>query len=534
MMQSLVSLIVEGACQAPATKPAVLGSAASLTYGELLTGARGIACTLRAAGVGGGDRVGIWMDKTPACVQTLLGVLMAGAAYVPLDPRAPWRRCRDIALDCGFAALAVDSARLSDLGSLLEGQSPRLLLVDEQNADRVEAAIAGGTRRWQLLTQAAAAKVVDLPEPKPEDLAYILYTSGSTGTPKGVVHTHASGHAFAHWLQQRFGIVADDVFSSHAPFHFDLSISDLFASLGSGASVRLISSTEGMLAPYLVRNIPQWGITVWYSVPSILMAMLDKGGLEKHGLPTVRTLFFAGEVFPTPQLRRLRRALPQARLYNLFGPTETNVCTYYEVPADIPPDQSAPIPIGKACEHMETFVLDDEGREAPVGVDGILWARGPNLMQGYWADRARTAATLRPDPRARSGSAYCTGDRVRLREDGNYEFLGRRDHMIKTRGYRVELGDIEGTLGGHPDVLEAIATPLPDPDLGARLVATVVPRDGTAPDPGALKGYCRERLPIYMVPERIDVRTDLPRTSTGKADRVALRADWEQRKPHER
>jgi acyl-coenzyme A synthetase/AMP-(fatty) acid ligase len=240
-------------------------------------------------------------------------------------------------------------------------------------------------------------------------------------------------------------------------------------------------------------------------------------------------LFFAGEVFPTPQLRRLRRALPAARLYNLFGPTETNVCTYYEVPADIPDERRAPIPIGRSCEHMETFVLDDEGREAGVGVEGTLWVKGANLMEGYWNDPARTAATLQPDPWGREGTACCTGDRVQLQQDGDYEFLGRRDHMVKIRGYRVELGEVESALTAHPHVLEAVAVALPDPANGNRIMAAVVQRASHTLDSAALRAFCRQRLPAYMIPERVEVRSAIPRTSTGKADRSALRAEWERK-----
>jgi amino acid adenylation domain-containing protein len=526
--KTLLELVEAGAARAPAEKIAVEGGTGARSYGALLAGARGIAARLAAAGVGRGDRVGIWMEKRPAAVEAILGALLAGAAYVPLDPRSPWPRCRAAALDCGLAALVVDAPRLAALPAFLEGQAPRIVLVDGAARDHAEAAAAG--RPVDLLDRARALPATDLPRPSPGDLAYVLYTSGSTGTPKGVAHTHASGTAFARWVQRRFGIVPDDVFSSHAPFHFDLSISDLYASLGAGASVRLVSATEAMLAPHLVRMLDAWGITVWYSVPSILVSMLEHG-LEAAPPRRLRVLFFAGEVFPVAQLRRLRRALPGVTLANLFGPTETNVCTYHVLPPDLPDAQTEPVPIGIGCEGLETFVIDDAGGivDGP-GVEGTLWVRGGHVMLGYWNDPERTARMLKPDPRGRPGTACDTGDRVRILPDGGYAFLGRRDHMVKVRGYRVELGEIEAALAAHPEVREAIAVPLPVPGSGGnRICATVVPRAGAPLDPRALRAFVAGRLPNYMVPEGIEVRAALPLTSTGKTDRTRLRAEWEAR-----
>jgi L-proline---[L-prolyl-carrier protein] ligase len=526
--RTLVECLERGAAQAPPGKIAVAGSEDSRTYAELLRGARGIAARLAEASVGPGSRVGIWMDKTPACVEAILGVLFAGAAYVPLDPRSPWLRCRAIVADGRLAAVIADAPKVELLGRLLEGERPRLLLVDGADLDRARAAVPGvPVVRLETARERAPEP---LAPPAPGDLAYVLYTSGSTGTPKGVAHTHHSGVSFVEWVRSRFAISPDDVFSSHAPFHFDLSISDLYASLGSGASVRLLSATEGMLPPHLVGGLDGWGITVWYSVPSILVQMLETGGLEARPPAKLRVLFFAGEVFPTPQLRRLRRALPHVRLVNLFGPTETNVCTWYEVPPELPDDGTAPIPIGFGCENLETFVVDDEGNEVTAaGVEGTLWAKGGNVMAGYWNDPARTASMLKPDPRGLPGVACCTGDRVRIQPDGAYEFRGRRDHMVKTRGHRVELGEIEAALASHPAVREAIAVPLPDPSQGNRIVATVVPRAGAGADLDvrALRAYLGGRLPNYMIPASLEVREELPRTSTGKADRTQLRADWE-------
>lgn len=529
--QSLWALVRDAAGRVPASKTAIWNADTACTYGELISRAEGVAAALHEAGVGRGDRVGIWMDKTPNCVQAILGTMAAGAAYVPLDPRAPWRRCRTIAEDCGFAAIIADEPRLASLGEFLQGLSPRKVIVDARE-DTISAGHLPGGFAVESFASTAARKSSPLPEPRLEDLAYILYTSGSTGMPKGVIHTHASGLAFTNWVQDRFAITPDDIFSSHAPFHFDLSISDLYASLGSGASLRLISSLEGMLAAHLVKLITETKMTVWYSVPSILVSMLNAGEIEKHGLPTLRILFFAGEVFPTPQLRRLRRAVPNVGLFNLFGPTETNVCTYYEVPPVIPEERTAPISIGKACEHMETFVLNDAGEVVGEGVEGVLWAKGGNLMSGYWNDPKRTAATLVPDPRGESGGnglAYCTGDFVKLQLDGNYEFLGRRDHMVKSRGFRIELGEIESVLSGHPEILEAIAVPVPDSEVGNRIVASVVARTGQKPDMNQLRAYCSRFLPTYMVPEQIEIRESMALTSTGKTDRQLLLREWQSR-----
>jgi len=529
--QSLWALVRDAAGRVPASKTAIWNADTACTYGELISRAEGVAAALHEAGVGRGDRVGIWMDKTPNCVQAILGTMAAGAAYVPLDPRAPWRRCRTIAEDCGFAAIIADEPRLASLGEFLQGLSPRKVIIDARE-DTISAGHLSGGFAVESFASTAARKSSPLPEPHLEDLAYILYTSGSTGMPKGVIHTHASGLAFTNWVQDRFAITPDDIFSSHAPFHFDLSISDLYASLGSGASLRLISSLEGMLAAHLVKLITETKMTVWYSVPSILVSMLNAGEIEKHGLPTLRILFFAGEVFPTPQLRRLRRAVPNVGLFNLFGPTETNVCTYYEVPPVIPEERTAPISIGKACEHMETFVLNDAGEVVGEGVEGVLWAKGGNLMSGYWNDPKRTAATLVPDPRGESGGnglAYCTGDFVKLQLDGNYEFLGRRDHMVKSRGFRIELGEIESVLSGHPEILEAIAVPVPDSEVGNRIVASVVARTGQKPDMNQLRAYCSRFLPTYMVPEQIEIRESMALTSTGKTDRQLLLREWQSR-----
>jgi len=243
-------------------------------------------------------------------------------------------------------------------------------------------------------------------------------------------------------------------------------------------------------------------------------------------LSSLRLLLFAGEVFPVKYLRALMELAPQARFANLYGPTETNVCTWYEVSPI--PEGNTPVPIGRACSNCELFILDEALKLVADGQVGELWVSGDTVMQGYWGRPERTAQTLkliepRPGVNVR---AYNTGDLARIRTDGNLEFLGRRDHQIKTRGYRVELGEIESVLTSHPAVDEAVVLAIPDEMIGHRLAAVVVVRQNAELSKAELQQHCANALPRYMVPGAVEFRPDLPRTSSGKVDRQALACSW--------
>ena len=268
--------------------------------------------------------------------------------------------------------------------------------------------------------------------------------------------------------------------------------------------------------------IDREGISVWYSVPSAL-TLLARTLPGPGALPGLRTVVFAGEVFPTKELRRLRELLPDVSLWNLYGPTETNVCTYYRV-TELPEDDRVPIPIGRACENTEVFALRDDGQLAGVGEEGELFVRGTGVMDGYWGRPEKTAEVLvaNPLPGGTRDMAYRTGDLVRLRPDGDYEFLGRRDHQIKSRGYRIELGDIEAALAANQEFLESAAIAVPHDDWGTAIVAWVVPRNGSEVTERSVRRYVATVLPRYMVPARVEVVEALPRTSNGKIDRQRL------------
>jgi acyl-coenzyme A synthetase/AMP-(fatty) acid ligase len=248
--------------------------------------------------------------------------------------------------------------------------------------------------------------------------------------------------------------------------------------------------------------------------------LLKSGQLERHHFPDLHTVLFAGEVFAVRHLREVMDCFKSAAFYNLYGPTETNVCTYLPVPRPIP-DSVTDLSIGQSCANYDAFALTAEGRRATAGEEGELVVRGPGVMMGYWDSAERTAQSLVQNPLHHSyvDRVYRTGDIVQVGGDGNFVFLGRRDHMVKTRGYRVELGEIEHALLQNESVHTAVVVPVPDDEVGARLHAVVVPEVGHAVTAVDLTDFCRTRLPHYAVPEAFTIVHGLPETSTGKIDR---------------
>ena len=510
MAYLLQQLVVDPAHRYP-DKPAIRARGRSLTYAELEMRSSQLARLLRERGVERGDRVGLFFPKAVESVVAMLGVLKAGAVYVPLDPHAPARRVSAIAEDCGVRALVTTAERLRTLPP--QRLACTVLVSGEP--------LGTGEVPWSALESFPAA-------PPPEsaiesDLAYILYTSGSTGQPKGVMLTHRNALTFVDWCAATFRISADDRLSNHAPLHFDLSVFDVYNALGAGATVSLIHEEITVFPQRLAAMIEDHGITVWYSVPSALVYLLLHADLAARDLDRLRLVLFAGEVFPMKYLRQLADLLPRAELYNLYGPTETNVCTYHRVDRWRLAGQDR-LPIGRACANTEVFAVDDDGRRVGPGATGELIVRGPSVTPGYWGDPEKSRKALLADGRL-GERCYRTGDLVTQDESGEYLFLGRRDSQVKSRGYRVELGDVEAALYAHPAVVEAAVIAVPDDDIGSRLRAFVAVRAGEMPTSAALQSHCAGLVPRYMVPERIEVRAELPKTSTGKTDRTRLAAD---------
>jgi amino acid adenylation domain-containing protein len=492
----------------------------TLSYGELESRSNRLSRVLVEEGAGVGDPVVLHLGKSQDAIVALLAILKSGACCAPIDSGTPPARLRRILDQCSARLLigsAETRARLSS--EVLAGSSLECVLV-----------VGGGEVSGDLRTlDATAAAAGQNSEPvgrklTERDLAYVLFTSGSTGTPKGVMLSHLNVRSFVEWAVDTFAVGPGDHLSNHAPLNFDLSTFDIFGALAAGASVTVVPERLSMFPVRLADLIERDRITVWYSVPSVLTLLATHGNLCAHDLSSLRLVLFAGEVFPVKHLRELMRALAGPRYFNLYGPTETNVCTYYEV--ERPPAlDSPPIAIGKACAGATVVALAEDG--SPVdgpGKEGVLHVGGPTVMAGYYGRPEETEAAFVDDPSgADEGERlYCTGDWVTIDEDGNYLFLGRRDDMVKSGGHRIELGEVEAALYAHAGVREAVAVAVPDDLLGNRIKAVVVPVEDRRLDERELRRHCGARLPRYMVPSEVEFRSTLPRTPTEKVDRALL------------
>jgi len=521
MAYILQQLLSKSAARFP-EKTAVWARGRSISYRELEERSNQLAHLLEQSGVSKGDRVGLFFPKCVESIVSMFAILKAGGVYVPLDPQAPVDRIGYIISNCGIRVLITQDEKRRALDLSTRESLDRCVVIDEAR----ESGNGTGVVPWAALSEYPASHppAVTLTE---TDLAYILYTSGSTGRPKGVMLSHQNALTFVEWCADKFEITNEDRLSNHAPLHFDLSVFDVYNAIEAGATVYLVTEEIALFPTTLAKFIETHQISVWYSVPSALMLLLLHADLKAEKLRHLRTILFAGEVFPMKYLKQLAELLPAVELDNLYGPTETNVCTYYKVDRERLASMDK-LPIGIACENTVVFAVNDKDEAVTKpGETGELYVRGPSVTYGYWGDVEKTKKMVVPNrfqPNFEE-KIYRTGDLVTLAEDGNYYFLGRRDSMIKSRGYRIELGEIESALLSHSAVREAAAIAIPDEVVGNRIKAIVAPHALGSIKAAELQQHCATRIPKYMIPEFIEFRESLPKTSTGKVDRVGLSRD---------
>lgn len=523
MAERLQDGVFERARASP-DRPAVVDSEGTSTYGEIAALASRIARALRDAGVSQGDRGAILLPKSSDAVAALLGVLQADGIYLPLDPAAPAlhtvkavRRAEPSAIL--FSGETEETAgELHDL--LVEDLSPRWIRLDRPPDD-------GGHPPADI----DRSHLESLPprppdaESGPGDPAYLMFTSGSTGTPKGVLVAHRNATHFVGWSREYFGLSPTDRTSGHAPLHFDLSVFDIFATLSSGAQLHPVPPELNTFPNRLAGFIRDRELTQWFSVPAALKLMARFDVVEPGDFPALERILWCGEVLPTPVLRYWMERVPQATFTNLYGPTETTVASsYYTVP-DIPEDDHTDVPIGRPCPGEELYVLDDDLEAVADGEMGDLYIGGAGVTEGYWRDPGKTEEAFRPAPpfARHEGRIYRTGDLATRDEDGLFHFHGRADRQIKSRGHRIELGEVESALHALQIIEDAgVVAVETDGFEGKRIGCAFVATRNEDCEPSDVRRRLSEVLPSYMLPSEWRRTSELPRNKNGKIDRPAI------------
>lgn len=475
-----------------------------LHYGELVGHGRRLARRLQALRVGPESVVAVLLERGPELPVALLGILQAGAAYLPLDPSQPAERLALMAEDAGAAAL-VTAGDLEVPGTLGHLPRLRLVLAEELGEEVVEPVASVG----------------------PANTAYVIYTSGSTGRPKGVVISHRAIGGHMLWVEETFRLRPGDRVLQKTPIGFDASVWEIFAPLQAGATLVMAPPEAHRDGEALATAIRDGGITVLQLVPSQLRLLLEAPSLNE--IRCLKRLFCGGEGFPWDLAQRLAEQL-DVETWNLYGPTEAAInatCARVDVDAA----EQGLVPLGRPRSWGYVVVADREGEPVPAGVPGELLLGGSGLARGYLGRPGLTAERFQPDSFSSELGArlYRSGDLGRWRLSGDLEFLGRIDHQVKLRGHRIELAEIETVLGSHAAVREAVAQISGDGDR-AVLVAWAALKDGAEPADEAagfrelLRSFLRQRLPDPMVPAAVGILAELPRTPAGKLDRRALAA----------
>ena len=482
-------------------KNAVCCEDVAISYAALDSYTNGLARHLASLGVGRATFVPFYMPKSVDSIKSILGILKADCAYIPLDFNSPAQRLESILKAANAKVLVVNSKSEAAFRALLPDFPIILVNIDALTFSD---------------TSPIDFKNLSI------DLAYVLFTSGSTGTPKGVMIPHKAIIDYIDWCVETYDLTDKDVIANHAPLYFDNSTFDLYTAFKTGATLHLVHEELNSVIPLLVKWLREREVTTFFCVPSVLTMLLKSRRLKDDSFPSLRHLICAGEVLPAEVLAEWMQRYPQLQYTNMYGPTEITVDCSYHIIHECPQDKARTIPIGKARSNMELFVRTESGAlSQEPGAQGELLVRGTSVAYGYLGDTERTQKVFIQNPLHNyfHDPLYCTGDMVRIDATGDYLFLGRTDDQIKFLGYRIELGEIEANLRTIPGVEEGIVVFNNSANESARELGALVSLNaGYTLE--QLQADLKARLPHYMVPTRLRLALDeFPRTSNGKYDR---------------
>ncbi|WP_342723309.1 amino acid adenylation domain-containing protein [Bradyrhizobium sp. B097] len=504
-------------------RPAVVAQGTTLSYRELREVAVRIAACIQAHREGSSTPLtAVFAHRSTSAFAGVLGSLLAGNGYVPLNRTFPVERTRSMLVRSECRSIIVDAESLPQMDALMADADQPLLVIAPGLEDP-----RPYRERWPLHIIVGAADLegyADWREPDASEdaIAYLLFTSGSTGVPKGVMVAHRNVAAYVDHVAERFDITELDVVSQTFDMTFDLSASDMFVAWERGACV-CCPSQKTLINPG--RFIREQGLTVWFSVPSMVALMKQSGLLKPGGFPSLRLSLFCGEPLPVRSVEAWAMAAPNSVVENVYGPTELTIaCTGYRWDPKRSPAEAEMgiVPIGAPFPGMNVLVVDEHLNEVEPGADGELLMSGPQMSLGYWKDPEKTAAAFVVPP-GRQEMFYRTGDRVRRPAgDGPLTHLGRMDSQVKILGHRVELGEVEAVVREASGVDGVVAIGWPITSSGYGGIEVLI--EGGPVDLDRLRAAVAARLPDYMVPRRWHVRSRLPRNANGKYDRKAMPA----------
>lgn len=466
--------------------------------------------------------VGVLSYVNAHSIAAVLGILKIGAAYVPLDEQSPLDRLEKIVKNSQLETLVIDAYFFAEFQTLLLHSQVRNIVV---LSDEFDYSLPG-----KHVVQLNLGAQSNHPEPTllnqvSDDLAYILHSSGSTGIPKGIMLSHRNARTFVDWMNKEFKLNAADVVMSRAPFKFDLSVFDVFNTLSVGAAVvcydwRIPRQGSQKHIDY-VQLVQRSKATFLYTTPSTLMVLVNQGRLGEEP-NSLRTIMYAGEPFPIPQLKQLKAALAHTRIANIYGPTETNIITYFWI--DEIKDSWQSVPLGQVVDDTEIIVVNDEtGLPCQANEIGELWCRGGTVTLGYLGDADKTAQHVVQSPSHPYPARFWrTGDFGYYDADGVLHYKGRRDHMVKIKGYRIEIGEVEAAIASMAQINEFCVVAIKDDRQQTQLQCYYSSKSaGSIPNQQFIE-HLESLLPQYMIPSAFQFMYELPHTSSGKVDRVCL------------
>ena len=507
-------------CEKFPDRPAIEVTGSQLSYSELGERARRLAATIQAnARPGEVPLTAVFGYRSHTAYAAVLGALMAGHGYVPLNRTFPIDRTRLMLEKSTCGTLVVDKESESQLGELLRGLVTPMVILCPDRADATEVSAKLPAHRVVGANELVEAERWVPPEVSQNAIAYLLFTSGSTGQPKGVMVSHANVLHYADYVTKRYGFTSNDRVSQTFDLTFDLSAHDMFVGWQSGACI-CCPSQKQLIKPGAFLNDSR--LTVWFSVPSTAVFMRRLGELKPGLYPHLRLSLFCGEALPIEVVRDWSLAAPNSIIENIYGPTELTIgCTAYRWENQTSPGECEQgiVPIGEPFKHMEALIVDEELREVAIGCEGELLMTGPQLSQGYWCDEAKTRGAF-VSVAGRSGTYYRTGDRVRRAAAHKpLIYLGRLDSQVKVLGHRVELGEVEAVVRNLCGVAGVVAVAWPNSSNADGIELFL---EAEKLDTELLMKQLKTKLPNYMVPRRIRTLARLPLNPNGKYDRKTL------------